>query len=110
VLILAVFVGPLHAREVVILKSANIAAYNQAVIGSKDPEFTRKGALISFWIDSTDIGREAAHVAQTILAGSTAPHSKTFVPKQRMALNRGTAEYLDIAIPPTVQRMADEMY
>lgn len=75
-----------------------------------DPEFARRGALISFWVDSSDIGREAAHVAQTILSGSAAPPPKAFIPKQRMALNLGTAEYLGITIPPTVQSMADEAY
>ncbi len=75
-----------------------------------DPEFSRRGALISFWIDSADIGREAAHVAQTILAGSTAPPPKLFQPKQRMALNLGTAEYLGIAIPSAVLGLVDETY
>lgn len=75
-----------------------------------DPEFSRRGALISFWVDSVDIGREAAHVAQTILAGSTAPPPKSFQPKQRMALNLGTAEYLGIAIPPAVRSQVDEAY
>jgi putative ABC transport system substrate-binding protein len=75
-----------------------------------DPEFSRRGALISFWVDSADIGREAAHVAQTILAGATAPPPKAFHPKQRMALNLGTAEYLGIVIPPAVQSLVDEAY
>ena len=75
-----------------------------------DPEFSRRGALISFWIDSADIGREAAHVAQTILAGATTPPPKAFHPKQRMALNLGTAEYLGIAISPAVQSLVDEAY
>lgn len=75
-----------------------------------DPEFSRRGALISFWIDPTDIGREAASIAHTILIGGTASAAKSFVPRQRMALNLGTAEYLGIAIPPTVQSMADEVY
>lgn len=75
-----------------------------------DPEFSRRGALISFWVDSADIGKEAAHVAQTILAGSTAPPPKAFQPKQRIALNLGTAEYLGIVIPPAVQGLVDEAY
>ncbi|MCP9470399.1 MAG: ABC transporter substrate-binding protein [Nitrospira sp.] len=75
-----------------------------------DPEFSRRGALISFWIDPADIGREAASIAHTILIGGTASAAKSFVPRQRMALNLGTAEYLGIAIPPTVQSMADEVY
>ena len=75
-----------------------------------DPEFARRGALISFWVDSADIGREAAHVAQTILAGATESPPKAISPKQRMALNLGTAEYLGITIPTTVQSMADEAY
>jgi putative ABC transport system substrate-binding protein len=75
-----------------------------------DPEFSRRGALISFWVDSADIGKEAAHVAQTILAGSMALPPRAFQPKQRMALNLGTAEYLGIAIPPAVQSLADEAY
>jgi ABC-type uncharacterized transport system substrate-binding protein len=66
--------------------------------------------LISFWIDSADIGREAAYVAQTILAGSTAPPPKAFQSKQRLALNLGTAEYLGIAIPPAIQSLVDEAY
>ena len=75
-----------------------------------DPEFSRRGALISFWVDSADIGREAAHVAQSILAGSMALSPKSFQPKQRMALNLGTAEYLGIVIPPAVQSLFDEAY
>lgn len=75
-----------------------------------DPEFVRKGALISFWVDSIDVGREAAHLAQTILAGSSIPSSKAYLPKQRMSLNRGTAEYLGITIPPNVLSLADEVY
>ena len=75
-----------------------------------DPEFTRRGALISFWIDSTDIGREAAHIAHTILAGATGLPSKTPSLKQRMSLNLGTAAYLGITIPPAVQNTADETY
>lgn len=75
-----------------------------------DPEFSRRGALISFWVDSADIGREAAHVAHTILAGSTAPPPKTFQPKQRMAVNLGTAAYLGITIPPALQNLVDEAY
>lgn len=75
-----------------------------------DPEFSRRGALISFWIDPADIGREAASIAHTILIGGTASAAKSFVPRQRMALNLGTAQYLGVAIPPTVQSMADEVY
>jgi len=75
-----------------------------------DPELARRGALISFWIDPADIGREAAQVAHTILAGSTGTPHKTPIPKQRMALNLGTAEYLGITIPPSIQSMADEAY
>ena len=87
------------------------AAFDQHVpIIGFDPEFSRRGALISFWVDSADIGREAAHIAQSILAGSTAPPPKMFQPKQRMALNLGTAEYLGIAIPPAVQSLIDEAY
>ena len=87
------------------------AAFDQhvPVIGF-DPEFSRRGALISFWIDSADIGREAAHIAQSLLVGSTAPLPKMFQPKQRMAMNLGTAEYLGIAIPPEVQSLIDEAY
>ena len=87
------------------------AAFDQhvPVIGF-DPEFSRRGALISFWVDSADIGREAAHIAQSLLAGSAAPPPKMFQPKQRMALNFGTAEYLGIAIPPAVQSLVDEAY
>lgn len=75
-----------------------------------DPEFVRRGALMSFWVDSSEIGREASHVAQTILAGSTLSSTKTFLPKQRISLNRGTAEYLGIRIPPHVLNMVDEVY
>ena len=75
-----------------------------------DPEFSRRGALISFWIDSADIGRQAAHAAKTLLAGSPGLPSKTPMPKLRMALNLGTAEYLGITIPPAIQNMADEAY
>ncbi|MCP9438895.1 MAG: hypothetical protein NNA20_02220 [Nitrospira sp.] len=75
-----------------------------------DPEFSRRGALISFWIDPADIGREAASLAQTILFGTAASATKSFSPRQRMALNLGTAQYLGITIPPTVQSMADEVY
>ena len=74
-----------------------------------DPEFVRKGALMSFWIDSADVGRGAAHLAHTILAGSPVPSSKTFLPKHRMALNQGTADYLGITIPPSVLSLADEV-
>lgn len=74
-----------------------------------DPEFVRKGALISFWIDSGDVGRGAAQLAHTILAGSPVSSSKTFLPKHRMALNQGTADYLGIAIPPSVLSLADEV-
>jgi putative ABC transport system substrate-binding protein len=74
-----------------------------------DPEFVRKGALISFWIDSGDIGRGAAQLAQTILAGSPVSSSKTFLPKHRMALNQGTADYLGITIPPGMLSLADEV-
>ncbi|MCS6896600.1 MAG: hypothetical protein NZM29_01385 [Nitrospira sp.] len=75
-----------------------------------DPEFSRRGALISFWIDPADIGREAASIAQTLLSETTATATKSFSPRQRMALNLGTAQYLGITIPPTVQNMADEVY
>ena len=74
-----------------------------------DPEFVRKGALMSFWIDSTDVGRGAAHLAQSILAGTSGPSSKMFLPKHRMALNQGTADYLGITIPPSVLSLADEV-
>ncbi|MCP9454885.1 MAG: hypothetical protein NNA18_02090 [Nitrospira sp.] len=75
-----------------------------------DPEFSRRGALISFWIDPADIGREAAALALALLPGTTSTTSKSFTPRQRMALNLGTAHYLGITIPPTVQTMADEVY
>jgi putative ABC transport system substrate-binding protein len=74
-----------------------------------DPEFVRKGALISFWVDASDVGRGAAQLAHAILAGSPVLSSKAFVPKQRMSLNRGTAEYLGITIPPSVLSLADEV-
>jgi putative ABC transport system substrate-binding protein len=75
-----------------------------------DPEFSRRGALISFWIDPADMGREAASLALALLSGTTPTTIKSFTPRQRMALNLGTAQYLGISIPPTVQIMADEVY
>ncbi len=75
-----------------------------------DPEFTRRGALISFWIDSSDMGRQAAYIAKHILAGSPNSPSKSSLPKQRIALNLGTAEYLGIAIPPAIHNIVDEAY
>lgn len=75
-----------------------------------DPEFSRRGALISFWIDPADIGQEAASLAQTMLFGTATSATRSFSPRQRMALNLGTAQYLGITIPPTVQSMADEVY
>ncbi len=75
-----------------------------------DPEFVRKGALMSFWIDSADIGGGAAHLAQSILAGTSVPSSKMFLPKHRMALNQGTADYLGIIIPPSILSLAEEVY
>ncbi len=87
------------------------AAFDQRVpIIGFDPEFSRRGALISFWVDPADIGHEAAHAAQAILVNSAAPLARAFTPKQRMALNLGTAEYLGITIPPSVQSLADEAY
>lgn len=75
-----------------------------------DPEFVRRGALMSFWVDSVEIGQEASRTAQTILDGLAVPPSRTFLPKQRISLNRGTAEYLGISIPPHVLNMVDEVY
>jgi len=75
-----------------------------------DPEFVRRGALISFWVDSADIGREASQLAQAILDGLTVPSTKAFLPKQRISLNLGTAEYLGITIPPNVLSIVDEVY
>jgi len=70
----------------------------------------RGGALISFWVDSADIGREASQLAQAILDGLTVPSTKAFLPKQRISLNLGTAEYLGITIPPNVLSIVDEVY
>jgi len=75
-----------------------------------DPEFVRRGALMSFWVDSAEIGQEASQVAQTILDGLTVLSPKTILPKQRISLNLGTAEYLGITIPPNVLNMVDEVY
>jgi ABC-type uncharacterized transport system substrate-binding protein len=75
-----------------------------------DPEFVHRGALLSFWVDSMDIGLEAGQVAQTILDGFSAPSSKAVLPKQRISINLGTAEYFGIAIPPHVLTMIDEIY
>ena len=75
-----------------------------------DPEFVRRGALISFWVDSADVGREASQLAQTILEGLAVPSTKAFLPKQRISLNLGTAEYLGIRIPPNVLSIVDEVY
>ncbi len=75
-----------------------------------DPEFVRRGALMSFWVDSAEIGQEASQVAQTILDGLSVPSPKTILPKQRISLNLGTAEYLGITIPPNVLNMVDEVY
>ena len=75
-----------------------------------DPEFTRRGALISFWIDSSDIGHQAARVAKSILSGTGNSRLKPPMPKQRMALNLGTAEYLGITIPPSIHSIVDATY
>ena len=75
-----------------------------------DPEFTRRGALISFWIDSSDIGRQAAHVAKSILSGIGNSRLKPPMQKQRIALNLGTAEYLGITIPPSIHSIVDAAY
>ena len=75
-----------------------------------DPEFVRRGALLSFWIDSTDVGREAGQVAQTILEGLSVPSPRVVLPKQRISVNLGTAGYLGITIPANVLNMVDEVY
>lgn len=75
-----------------------------------DPEFVRRGALMSFWFDSAEVGHEASQVARAILDGLPVPSPKTFLPKQRISLNLGTAEYLGITIPTHVQNLIDEVY
>jgi putative ABC transport system substrate-binding protein len=75
-----------------------------------DPEFVRRGALLSFWVDSADVGQEAGQVAQTILEGLSVPSPRIALPKQRISVNLGTAGYLGIKVPANVLNMVDEVY
>jgi putative ABC transport system substrate-binding protein len=75
-----------------------------------DPEFVRRGALLSFWVDSADVGQEAGQVAQAILEGLSVPSPRVVLPKQRISVNLGTAGYLGIKVPANVLDMVDEVY
>jgi len=75
-----------------------------------DPEFVRRGALLSFWVDSADVGHEAGQAAQAILEGLSVSSPRVVLPKQRISLNLGTAGYLGITIPSNVLNMVDEVY
>lgn len=75
-----------------------------------DPEFVRRGALLSFWVNSADVGQEAGQVAQAILDGLSVPSPRVVLPKQRISVNLGTAGYLGITIPANVLNMVDEVY
>ena len=83
---------------------------NVPVVGFS-PEFVRNGALAGLSINPEDIGRQAAVIAQNILA-----HSDRGVPmpvppdRIRLAVNLKTAKYLGLTLPPDIMGRADELY
>ena len=83
---------------------------NVPVIGFS-PEFVRNGALAGLSIHPQDIGRQAAIMAQKILARSDRAVSATVPPERiRLSVNLKTAKYLGLTLPPDIVGRADELY
>ena len=75
------------------------------------PEFVRNGALAGLFINPVDIGRQAAIIAQKILAQSDRVAPIAVPPDRiRLAVNLKTAKYLGLTLPPDIVRRADELY
>ena len=83
---------------------------NVPVVGFS-PEFVRNGALAGLSINPEDIGRQAAIMAQKILAHSDRAVPMTVPPDRiRLAVNLKTAKYLGLTLPPDLMGRADELY
>lgn len=83
---------------------------NVPVIGFS-PEFVRNGALAGLSINPEDIGRQAANIAQRILAQPDRAVPMTVSPDRiRLAVNQKTAKYLGLTLPPDIMGRADELY
>ncbi|RMH06920.1 MAG: hypothetical protein D6704_06090 [Nitrospirae bacterium] len=75
------------------------------------PELARSGALLSIYVDYTDVGKQAAELANRILRGSPIP-TQALLPLQhvRYAINQKIADYLGIPIPARTRLEADHVF
>ena len=75
-----------------------------------NPDFARKGGLLSYGPDQVDIYRRAATYVDRILRGAKPGDLPVQFPtKFEMVVNLKTAKALGLAIPPSIMLRADEV-
>ena len=71
----------------------------------------RSGALVGLYVKYEDIGKQAAALAISILEGKKRTNGTLHKPSHvSMALNLKVASYLEITIPESMTRQADEVF
>jgi len=74
------------------------------------PQFARAGALVSFYGDYKDMGRQAAIITTKILDGEEPAFNRIEPRKIRIAINEKVAKSLGISFPDQFLRMVDKTF
>jgi len=74
------------------------------------PAFVKAGALMALSCDYTDIGKQAAEIAKSILDGENPGDIPIAVPRKiSLYINLRTAEHIGLSIPKSAIKLADEV-
>lgn len=104
-------------QDQTVVSEPAIPFFLESTLEAKIPMFTfsstlvQQGALGALVLDPWTVGQQAAHVALTRLKEPSASAGLLLAPEQpQLALNGNSAEYLGLALPPELTRLAGRLF
>lgn len=104
-------------QDQTVISESAIPFFLESTLDAKVPLFTfsstlvQQGALGALVVDAWTVGQQAARIAQARLKDSTASTGTLQAPERpQLALNLHSAEYLGIALPSEVVRLAGQLF
>jgi len=104
-------------QDQAVISESAIPFFLESTLGAKVPLFTfsstlvQQGALGALVVDPWTVGQQAAHIAVSRLKGHHASAGLLQTPEHlQLALNINSAEYLGLALPPELIRLAGHLF